>query len=74
MKAWAYSGEKGFQLDTMRVHSLATNSIGHLIWASTMAWALEETPCKSARLLAINDDTQQHKILIRYFQRRGLWE
>ncbi len=71
MKGWAYRGEKGLQLDTMRVSSKALGGIGHLIWAATMAWALEETPCKKVRLLAIRDDEQQHEILVRYFLMRG---
>ena len=71
MKGWAYHGASGLQLDTMQVSKDAPDGIGHLIWASTMAWALEETPCKSARLLAINDDEMQHMTLVRYFNRRG---
>ena len=71
MKAWAYPAVNGFQLDTMRVHSNAPVGIGHLVWASTMAWALEETSCKKARLLAIRDDEHQHACLVRYFLRRG---
>ncbi|AAQ00145.1 MULTISPECIES: hypothetical protein [Prochlorococcus] len=71
LKGWAYHNSSGLQLDTMQVSNDAPIGVGHLIWASTMAWALEETPCKKARLLAIYDDAQQNKILIRYFQRRG---
>ncbi len=71
MKGWAYQSKSGLQLDTMQVSSDAPSGVGHLIWASTMAWALEETPCKSARLLAINDEEKQHSILVRYFQKRG---
>ncbi|WP_320668019.1 hypothetical protein [Prochlorococcus sp. MIT 1307] len=71
MKAWAYGGVKGLQLDTMRVSSNAPEGVGHLIWAATMAWALEETPCKQARLLAICDEEHQHLRLVRYFLRRG---
>ena len=55
MKAWAYHGVNGLQLDTMRVHPNAPVGAGHLVWAATMAWALEETPCEKARLLAICD-------------------
>ncbi len=71
MKAWAYSGLHGLQLDTMRVVPGSKYSIGDLIWLSTMAWALEETPCKYARLLAINDDEKYHSLLKRYFGFRG---
>ena len=70
MKGWAYKGYRGLQLDTMRVRQQAPEGIGHLIWAATMAWALESTPCRKARLLAIFDDEYQHARLIRYFRRR----
>tara|TARA_Y100001968_G_scaffold316140_1_gene343578 strand:+ start:3099 stop:3611 length:513 start_codon:yes stop_codon:yes gene_type:complete len=71
MKGWAYSDSKGLQLDTMRVSNSASAGVGHLIWAATMAWALESTPCKKARLLAIFDEKQLHDRLVKYFTRRG---
>ena len=71
MKAWAYNGINGLQLDTMQVRKDVPKGIGHLIWASTMAWAIQETNCRKARLLAIYDDHRQHEKLIKYFQRRG---
>ena len=71
IKGWAYSGLNGFQLDTMRVHPKAPIGVGHLIWAGVMSWALENTPCKKARLLAIRDEDKQHATLIRYFISRG---
>tara|TARA_B100000700_G_C15059536_1_gene864811 strand:+ start:743 stop:1252 length:510 start_codon:yes stop_codon:yes gene_type:complete len=71
MKCWAYKALNGLQLDTMRVNSKSSPCIGHLIWSATMAWALEETPCINARLLAIRDEERQHKRLVRYFERRG---
>ncbi len=71
MKGWAYQNTKGLQLDIMKVGKNANPKVGDLIWAATMSWALEETPCESARLLAIYDENNQHKILQRYFRRRG---
>ena len=71
MKGWAYKNTKGLQLDIMKVGKNADSKIGDIVWAATMAWALEETPCRSARLLAIYDENNQHKILQRYFRRRG---
>ena len=71
MKGWAYNNTKGLQLDIMKVGRDANSKVGDLLWAATMAWALEETPCESARLLAIYDENNQHKILQRYFRRRG---
>ena len=71
MKAWAYRGVNGLQLDTIRVHPSAPGGVGHLVWAATMSWALESTPCRHARLLAIRDEERNHKCLVRYFLRRG---
>ena len=71
MKGWAYQNTKGLQLDTMKVGKNVNSDVGDLIWAATMAWALEETPCQSARLLAIYDENNQHEILQRYFRMRG---
>ena len=71
MKAWAYGGPRGLQLDTMRVLPGAPAGCGDLIWAATMAWAMENTPCRQARLLAIRDDERQHQRLVRYFRWRG---
>ena len=71
MKAWAYHGVNGLQLDTMRVLPNAPVGVGHLVWAATMAWALEETPCEKVRLLAIRDAEDQHSRLVRYFSRSG---
>lgn len=71
MKAWAYAASHGLQLDTMRVLPNGPIGVGDLIWAATMAWAIEATPCRSARLLAIRDDDRQHRRLVRYFHQRG---
>ena len=71
MKGWAYQKTNGLQLDIMKVDKNSNSGIGDILWAATMAWALEETPCESARLLAIYDENNQHKILQRYFRRRG---
>ena len=71
MKGWAHPGVTGLQLDTMRVLPSAPPGVGDLIWAATTAWALETTPCRRARLLAIRDSDDQHRRLVRYFRRRG---
>jgi hypothetical protein len=71
LKGWALPLREGLQLDTMRVQGPQTQGVGALIWAATFAWALEATPCRSARLLAIRDNEQQHRRLVRYFQRLG---
>ena len=71
LKGWALPTLAGLQLDTMRVQGRNTAGVGPLIWAATFAWALESTPCRRARLLAIRDDEQQHRRLVRYFQRLG---
>lgn len=71
LKGWALPLRDGLQLDTLRVQGEATQGVGLLIWAATFAWALEATPCRSARLLAIRDGEQQHRRLVRYFRRLG---
>ncbi len=71
MKGWAYQNTKGLQLDTMKVGKNVNSDVGDLIWAATMAWALEETPCRSARLLAIYDENNQNEKLQRSFRMRG---
>lgn len=71
LKGWCLPLADGLRLDTMRVQGERTAAVGPLIWAATFAWALEETPCRSARLLAIRDEERQHRRLRRYFQRLG---
>jgi hypothetical protein len=71
LKGWALPLPDGLQLDTMRVQGSNTQGVGALIWAATLAWALETTPCRSARLLAIRDHEVQHRRLVRYFRRLG---
>ena len=71
MKGWAYGASNGLQLDTMRVVPISPAGVGDLVWAATMAWAMEATPCRRARLLAIRDDDRQHRRLMRYFRQRG---
>ena len=46
MKGWAYAANAGLQLDTMRVQPGAPAGVGDLIWAATMAWALETASCR----------------------------
>ncbi len=71
LKGWCLPLADGLRLDTMRVQGERTAAVGPLIWAATFAWALEETPCRSARLLAIRDGERQHRRLVRYFRRLG---
>ena len=71
LKGWSLPLPDGLQLDTMRVQGPGTQAVGPLIWAATFAWALEATPCRSARLLAIRDNDPQHRRLVRYFRRLG---
>jgi hypothetical protein len=71
LKGWALPTAAGLRLDTMRVQGEHTTAVGALIWAATFAWALETTPCRRARLLAIRDHEQQHRRLVRYFRQLG---
>lgn len=71
LKGWALPTPVGLRLDTMRVQGDGTAAVGPLIWAATLAWALEVTPCRQATLLAIRDGELQHRRLVRYFRRLG---
>ncbi|MEA5442301.1 hypothetical protein [Cyanobium gracile] len=71
LKGWCLPVADGLRLDTMRVQGERSQAVGPLIWAATFSWALETTPCRSARLLAIRDGERQHRRLRRYFRRLG---
>ena len=71
LKGWCTPQRGGLRLDTMRGQGRDTQDVGLLIWAATFAWALEATPCRVAWLLAIRDDPQQHRRLVRYFKQLG---
>lgn len=71
LRGWALPTAAGLRLDTLRVQGDRTAAVGALIWAATFAWALESTPCRCARLLAIRDQELQHRRLVRYFRRLG---
>ena len=71
LKGWCTPQREGLRLDTMRVQGKETHDVGVLIWAATFAWALETTPCRVAWLLAIRDEENQHRRLVRYFQQLG---
>jgi len=71
LKGWALPTPRGLQLDTLRVERGSGAAVAPLIWAASFAWALEASPCRGARLLAIRDGERQHRRLVRYFQRLG---
>jgi hypothetical protein len=75
LKGWALPTVDGLRVDTLQVagrgQGEADLGVGPLITAACFAWALEATPCRSARFLAIRDDPRQHRRLVRYFQRLG---
>tara|TARA_Y100001978_G_scaffold41536_1_gene37024 strand:+ start:56 stop:565 length:510 start_codon:yes stop_codon:yes gene_type:complete len=71
IKGWTLPIEAGLQLDTLRILNGSPKFVSELIWATTMAWALEKTKCKYARLLAIYDSEGYSKKLIRYFKLIG---
>ena len=54
-------------METLRILSNSPEYVSELIWATTMAWALEQTNCENARLLAIYDEEGYSKKLVRYF-------
>jgi len=75
LKAWALPTADGLRIDTLQVagreQGEPDRGVGPLLTAACFAWALESTPCRSARFLAIRDDARQHRRLVRYFQRLG---
>ena len=75
LKGWAWPTPGGLQLDTLQVagrsSGLSDLGVGPLIAAAAFAWALEQTPCRRAQILAIRDDDGQHRRLVRYFRRLG---
>tara|TARA_Y100001933_G_scaffold1510_1_gene1387 strand:+ start:123 stop:632 length:510 start_codon:yes stop_codon:yes gene_type:complete len=68
IKGWTIPTRNGLQLDTLRILNDSPKFVSELIWATTMAWALEKTTCKFARLLAIYDSEGYSKKLVRYFR------
>ena len=71
MKGWTYLSNQGIQLDTLRVLSKAPAFVSELIWATTMAWAIEKKSSNTARLLAIFDTEGYSRKLVRYFKLIG---
>ena len=75
LRAWALPTAEGLRIDTLQVagreQGEPDRGVGPLITAACFAWALEATPCRSARFLAIRDDARQHRRLVRYFTRLG---
>ena len=71
IKGWTFPNKNGLQLDTLRILSDSPKYVSELIWATTMAWALEKTNCENARLLAIYDEDGYSKKLVRYFRLIG---
>ena len=71
IKGWTLPIKSGLQLDTLRILKGSPKLVSELIWATTMAWSLEKTSCKFARLLAIYDSEGYSKKLVRYFRLIG---
>ena len=71
IKGWTLPVKGGLQLDTLRILNRSPKFVSELIWATTMAWALEKTSCTFARLLAIYDSEGYSKKLVRYFRLIG---
>ena len=71
MKGWTYLNKQGIQLDTLRILSKSPAFVSELIWATTMAWAIEKKSSNKARLLAIFDSEGYSKKLVRYFKLLG---
>ena len=68
MKGWTILNKQGLQLDTLRIISNSPPFVSELIWATTMAWAIEKKNSQKARLLAIYDEEGYSRKLVRYFK------
>ena len=68
MKGWTFLNKQGLQLDTLRIISNSPPFVSELIWAASMAWAIEKKNSKKARLLAIYDNDGYSMKLVRYFR------
>ena len=68
MKGWTFLNKQGLQLDTLRIINNSPRFVSELIWASTIAWAIEKKNSKKARLLAIYDTEGYSMKLVRYFR------
>lgn len=71
LTGWAYVAPAGLHLETLRVQAGAPPDVALILAAATVLWALEATPCRRARILAIHDGERQHRRLVRYFRRLG---
>tara|TARA_Y100001978_G_scaffold107571_1_gene96147 strand:- start:1090 stop:1599 length:510 start_codon:yes stop_codon:yes gene_type:complete len=71
IKGWTIPNKNGLQLDTLRILRDSPEYVSELIWATAMAWALEQTICENATLLAIYDEDGYSKKLVRYFRLIG---
>ena len=68
MKGWTFLNKQGIQLDTLRIINTSPPFVSELIWATSMAWAIEKKNSKKARLLAIYDTEGYSMKLVRYFK------
>ena len=68
MKGWTFLNKQGLLLDTLRIINTSPPFVSELIWATSMAWAIEKKNSKKARLLAIYDTEGYSTKLVRYFK------
>ena len=68
MKGWTILNKQSLQLDTLRIIGNSPAFVSELIWATSMAWAIEKKNSKNARLLAIYDTDGYSLKLVRYFK------
>ena len=71
MKGWTFLDKQGIQLDTLIILRNCPQFVSELIWATTMAWAIEKKSSNKVRLLAIFDSEGYSKKLVRYFKLIG---
>ena len=68
MKGWTFLNKQGLQLDTLRIIRTSPPFVSELIWATSMAWAIEKKNSNKVRLLAIYDSEGYSMKLVRYFK------
>ena len=70
MKGWTFSNKRALQLDTLRIIKTSPPFVSELIWATSMAWAIEKKNSKKARLSFLKKFLTRNKIVYE----TGSWE
>ena len=52
MKGWTFLNKQGLQLDTLRIIKTSPPFVSELIWATSMAWAIEKKNSKKGQTIS----------------------